>query len=116
MMDITNHLSLKIARSHARILCKYLPVIEGVPELSYKLFFILISNALKFSHTGSLPLVTNELDIIHDGDLQHVQISMKDTEIGYNAEGAPVKLDAFTHLNSKNDYGNAWLWAFFVKK
>ena len=76
----------------------------------------LITNAIKFTHTGSVQIRVEKIDTLHSGDL--LRFNVIDTGIGISGKNQQSIFDAFTqpHSITKKTHGGSGLGLAIVKK
>ncbi|MFD0752166.1 tetratricopeptide repeat protein [Mucilaginibacter calamicampi] len=76
----------------------------------------LITNAIKFTYTGSVQIFVEKIDTLNDGDLLRLKII--DTGIGISPKNQQSIFDAFTqpHSITKKKHGGSGLGLAIVKK
>jgi light-regulated signal transduction histidine kinase (bacteriophytochrome) len=116
MKHIQTDLEVPIVEKGATIITEPLPIVYGAPVLLYQLFYNLINNALKFSHTDKAPLVTIKSYAVMIDDKPFVKIVLADNGIGFNQEDAEKIFTTFTRLNSKDKYEGTGLGLALCKK
>jgi PAS domain S-box-containing protein len=114
LLNIEEDLELLIKEKKAVINYGVLPRFEGVPFLIYQLFYNLISNSVKFSKEGVLPVIDISGSVITGSELpelnglnktsSYVVILVKDNGIGFPLSLSEKIFHAFTRLNSKDKY------------
>jgi PAS domain S-box-containing protein len=103
-----------------------LPVIEAIPVQMSQLFGNLISNALKFSSTTTVPMISVTADFLSPeefdlhpeltGGIPHYKISFKDNGIGFNQANADQIFNIFQRLHSRTEYEGTGIGLAMCKK
>lgn len=91
-----------------------LPVIEGARVLIYQLFYNLVNNALKFSESNPLIVISSSVTVTESGSM--AEINVQDHGIGFDQAYAETIFHAFSRLNSKDRYEGTGLGLAFCKK
>ena len=126
MEGVENDLELAIIQTEAQINYSNLPGIMGIPLLLHQLFYNLINNALKFSKSGTRPVINITSNIVHKATekntsvngkpIRYVQITIKDNGIGFNPAYAERMFGVFSRLNSKDKYEGTGLGLALCRK
>lgn len=116
VVNIESDLELVLAQKSARISKSMLPSIKGAPVLMYQLFYNLINNSLKFTRPGVAPEIKIKSRQFREKGEEWVEISVMDNGIGFEPEFATAIFDAFTRLNSKDQYEGTGLGLSLCKK
>ncbi len=102
----------KIEELNAKVLFKNLPTILEHPSPMIRLFQNLISNALKYSRTGTTPKV-----VVRAKELQlHWQFSIEDNGIGIEEKYFDKIFNIFQRLHNKSEYSGTGMGLAIVKK
>lgn len=128
--DIRTDLELLIHEKRAILHAKDLPVIKGMPDLVYQLWYNLINNALKFSKPGVPPEIT--LTATQNGAAENngagsgraeatagggfIELSLRDNGIGFPNDKAVLIFETFRRLNSKDAFEGTGLGLALCKK
>lgn len=114
--NIKTDLELVIHEKQAILIKDELPAIEGAPVLIHQLFYNLINNALKFSKAQEPPRVSISSSIVKKGEMEYVEVVIKDNGIGIDQEDAERIFDAFQRLHSKEEYEGTGLGLSLCRK
>lgn len=112
ILNAESDLEIVIAQKKAVIKSKELPTIEGSGILLYQLFYNLINNALKFTSTERVPVITITAE--QKGKL--VEIKVSDNGIGFEAEYDRKIFETFVRLHSKDVYEGTGIGLALCKK
>lgn len=114
--NIKNDLEVLIQEKEATIHAKHLPVVTGVPDLLYQLFYNLINNSLKFSRSDVPALITvNCIEVVKDG-VRYFEIVLRDNGIGFDEAYGEQIFQTFFRLNSKDKFEGSGLGLSLCKK
>ncbi|RZJ65177.1 MAG: PAS domain-containing sensor histidine kinase [Flavobacterium sp.] len=116
MKSIEIDLEVALHKTGGQIHYRDLPTLEGAPVLLYQLFYNLINNSIKFSRTGTQPIIDISSEIVSKDSGDFAQITLKDNGIGFDPEQAERIFEAFTRLNSKDKYEGTGLGLSLCKK
>ena len=122
--DVRNDLELKIEEKSASVTANKLPVITGLPQQLYQLFYNLINNSLKF--TEQKPVITvnarqistselKEFQELHNS-IAYVELVFKDNGIGFEQSYAKDIFVIFKRLNSKQTFEGTGIGLALCKK
>ena len=107
---ILSDLEIAIAESGADIKVDQLPTIQADPSQMHQLFVNLISNAIKFRHTGQSPKIqisysTEEVidDITNQASTWNI-FTLSDNGIGFEQEFADKIFVPFQRLHARSEY------------
>ncbi len=108
---ITTELQDEIAEKKAAFTIANLPVITGIEFQLRQLFLNIIRNALKYTYTDRLPVVTIsysvQKNILQDG-IEHPgsyhQITIADNGIGFDNSYATLIFEVFKRLHTNSNY------------
>jgi PAS domain S-box-containing protein len=102
-----------------------LPVIEAIPLQINQLFYNLVGNALKFSKTGTSPVLTISSRILLseeiensnlNSQLSYFEISFEDNGIGFEQMFAEQIFLIFERLNSRQEYSGTGIGLALCQK
>lgn len=110
--NIEADLELLIQQKSASIHYHALPVVEGAPLLLYQLFYNLILNSLKFSHSSRTPVIYINASVFGD----QVQIVVSDNGIGFGQNESRNIFKTFTRLHAKDRYEGTGLGLALCQK
>ncbi len=122
--DVKLDMELLIAEKGAVIKASGLPVINGIPQQLYQLFYNLVSNSLKFSKDKPhISITCNKLSFdeakkhpdLHVS-VNYVEIVFKDNGIGFDEKYARQIFSIFKRLNSKDAYPGSGIGLALCKK
>jgi PAS domain S-box-containing protein len=124
LTNVKLDMELLIDDKKAVVKASSLPVISGIPQQLYQLFYNIISNSLKFSRDTPEIIVTHRkleaADIEASPDLnartQYVRISIRDNGIGFEQKHARQIFTIFKRLNSKDVYAGTGIGLALCKK
>jgi PAS domain S-box-containing protein len=128
--DTLKDFDLLIVEKNATIRIEELPVIEAIPVQINQLFYNLLGNALKFSKSGTPPVITvssrvllpeeaeNEVNVKFNLNrrLSYAEISFKDNGIGFEQQFAEQIFSIFECLNNKNQYSGTGIGLALCQK
>jgi signal transduction histidine kinase len=118
-------LSEEIRNKGAQIQIRPLPTILGKAIQLEQLFQNLLSNALKFTVKGRVPIITIDHEIIHEKDLaiRHAtknrnfhKITVKDNGVGFNEMYKDKLFVIFQRLHGKSEYEGTGIGLAICKK
>jgi PAS domain S-box-containing protein len=113
VQEVTGDLELRIEQSGARLEIGPLPTIEADQLQMHQLFQNLIGNALKFIKPGEKP----EVRVTANPDGDHVQITVEDNGIGFDAAHYSERIfQPFQRLNGMNVYEGSGIGLAIVNK
>jgi len=117
-------MELLIEDKRAAVRTSDLPVINGVPQQLYQLFYNIISNSLKFS--TEKPVITISHRMLASGDIhrypdlhentRYVALSFRDNGIGFDQKYAKQIFTIFKRLNSRDTYDGTGIGLALCKK
>jgi PAS domain S-box-containing protein len=117
---------LTIEQTGAVIECKGLPVIEAIPLQMSQLFGNLISNSLKYSRPGVVPVITITASPLSkteaaaythtDTASDYYKIVFTDNGIGFGQEYADKIFNIFQRLHGKTEYSGTGIGLAICKK
>ncbi|GAA4339174.1 ATP-binding protein [Flaviaesturariibacter amylovorans] len=102
--SIETDLELPITQKAAQLRVSLLPLVEGAQVLLYQLFYNLVNNSLKFARAGVPPLIEVSARTLEEAGKELVEIRYADNGIGFDAEQGAQIFNAFSRLNSKDQY------------
>ena len=116
MKDILSDLAILIENKKAQIKIVKLPVIEADPVQMHQLFQNLITNAIKFCRTNTIPKIkiNNEIKL-HRGQESCV-ITVEDNGIGIEEEYYKKIFEIFQRLSNSSDYEGTGIGLAICKK
>jgi signal transduction histidine kinase len=122
--EILSDLELTIADKQAVFHCDHLPELVVIPGLIRQLFQNIISNALKFSKPGEIPIITITSECIENKKVRHKPefstsycvIKISDNGIGFNEKYLDKIFTIFQRLNSKELYEGTGIGLAIAKK
>jgi hypothetical protein len=112
LSEVLAEFDLLIEQSQAQIRCQPLPTIDAIPLQMTQLFSNLLSNALKYTRSGSHPIVT----ITCRKEESHYYIDFTDNGIGFAQEHAEQIFSIFKRLHRKNEFGGTGIGLAMCKK
>ncbi|MGB0839025.1 MAG: sensor histidine kinase, partial [Chitinophagales bacterium] len=112
MRQVTQNLSLYIKEQKATVIIDDLPEIEAIPSQMIQLFQNLISNAIKFQRSNTLP----QVEIMATEINNHFQFSIKDNGIGIDKTYTNKVFKIFQRLNPRNEYKGTGIGLAVCKK
>jgi len=125
LKKVLAELADNVEEKHAVIAASPLPVIKGIPFQIHQLFINLISNALKFSKTDEIPMITIGVEIagqdLVPSDKPHkyasfYAISFVDNGIGFEKEYEQRIFDVFQRLHPAHKYPGTGIGLAICKK
>lgn len=122
--NVKTDVELIIEEKGAIIKSTPLPVINGIEQQLYQLFYNLINNALKFNSEKPIlniscrTLSKDELILYNDlsSDSNYIEIIFKDNGIGFDQKHAKQIFTIFKRLNSKDKYDGTGIGLALCKK
>jgi PAS domain S-box-containing protein len=124
--DIKIEFELTIEEKKAIINYSGLPIIEAIPLQMSQLFSNLLSNALKYSKSGSKPEIEIKADLLTKEEVaEHVtlnqnksyyKIYFSDNGIGIKAEQTGRVFNIFQRLHAKTEYAGTGIGLSICKK
>jgi len=112
--NIEADLELAMQQKKAVIVKDNMPAIEGAGVLLYQLFYNLVGNSLKFSHSERPPVITIRYSDAENGKYARIEVS--DNGIGFAPEYAKKIFNTFSRLNPKDQYEGTGLGLALCKK
>ncbi|MCO6148895.1 PAS domain-containing sensor histidine kinase [Flavobacterium sp. NRK1] len=112
MIAVLEDLELTIQEKKAKVTYEDLPVFRGSEILLYQLFYNLISNALKFTRSGTAP----EVRIYTREDKNCLRLYVEDNGIGIDEQYFQKIFNTFERLHSKDMYEGTGLGLALCKK
>jgi two-component system CheB/CheR fusion protein len=110
--EVLTELKTIIEQKNAKIKVEQLPVLLVAPQQISQLFFNLLSNALKFTHSGAVPEINIKSETISGKELpensalrrnrNYCKISISDNGLGFNQKYAEKIFVIFQRLHDKN--------------
>lgn len=113
---LTIDLETTIQQAGAAIQIERLPIVGGIPELLYQLFYNLIINALKFRRAGVPLQVTITGSVYPEYAPFYSLITIQDNGIGFNNQYSANIFDPFVRLHSKDRFNGAGLGLAVCRK
>jgi PAS domain S-box-containing protein len=110
--QIETDLEVLIQQKNAKLVYQNLASIEGAPVLIYQLFYNLINNSLKFSRQETPCLISISSTVNTDA----VEVQVSDNGIGFEPLYAETIFNAYTRLNSKDQFEGTGLGLALCKK
>lgn len=122
--NVKTDVELIIEEKQAILQSSALPVITGIPQQLFQLFYNLINNALKFSaqkpevSISSRMLSTAEVQQYEDlhTSVNYVELIFKDNGIGFDQKHAKQIFTIFKRLNSKEKFEGTGIGLALCKK
>lgn len=122
--DILIDLELTIAEKNAVVHIEPIPQLEVIPGLIRQLFQNLISNALKFSKTGTQPRIQIIADLVDQPSAEgkpvkdgtYCRIAISDNGIGFEERYAEKIFTIFQRLNGVSEYEGTGIGLAIAKK
>jgi signal transduction histidine kinase len=103
-VQIRIDLEVLIAEKKAIVQVGELPVIEGVGVLLYQLCYNLLVNALKFSRTDIIPVISVRSHLVEIAEVTNVRLEVSDNGIGFDPADAATIFQTFIRLHAKDEY------------
>lgn len=116
MLGIKKDLELLIEEKKAIFVEQSLPTVEGSSVLLQRLFYNLVSNALKFSKANVPPRVTVSSLPISKENRNFIRIVIEDNGIGVDPQHASRIFNAFERLHGKDRYEGTGLGLAMCRK
>jgi PAS domain S-box-containing protein len=123
---IVGDLEVVIQQKSAQIQCDNLPTLEAIPQQMNQLFYNLLSNSLKFTAEGTVPVIritARELqrkEILKYSELNPAlafcSIQFQDNGIGFNQKFADQIFTIFQRLNNRQSYSGTGIGLALCKK
>lgn len=111
IQDVLIDQELRIKGQQAQVNIGALPTIQAVPSELYQLFTNLVSNALKFTPGGTIPVIsitTESVDGSYYPELiagkRYYKIGVQDNGIGFDVKYVDHIFKVFQRLHGKNTY------------
>ncbi|GAB3314484.1 GAF domain-containing sensor histidine kinase [Larkinella ripae] len=111
--DVSTRLRPQLNEKKATIHAAELPTVQAIPSQIEQLFYHLISNAIKFSKSGVLPLITithqelspaqRQEQLPTGAEVRFVQIQIEDNGIGIEHNQLEKIFDLFAQLPTNKD-------------
>lgn len=98
--DVISDLDTRINKTKGKIVIEELPVIEADPSQMYQLLQNLVTNALKFTDDGHVPIINISGQITGE----QCRISVKDNGIGFEVKYLDRIFKPFERLHSRDEY------------
>jgi hypothetical protein len=112
MRQALSDYEIKIAEKKARINLGEMPIIEGDPIMLTRLFENILSNALKYTSEGTVPLVEISSAIKDD----FVEIRFSDNGIGFDEQFLSKIFTLFQRLHRREEYTGTGLGLAICRK
>jgi len=103
-VQIRIDLEVLIAEKKAIVQVGELQVIEGVGVLLYQLCYNLLVNALKFSRTDIVPVISVRSHLVEIAEVTNVRLEVSDNGIGFDPADAATIFQTFIRLHAKDEY------------
>ena len=121
---VKNDVELIVEEKSATIKSSSLPVINGIEQQLYQLFYNLINNALKFSVEKPVLTIScrhlpkDEIILYNDlsSESNYIELIFKDNGIGFEQKHAKQIFTIFKRLNSKDKYEGTGIGLALCKK
>jgi len=122
---VKSDLEIKITETKALIISSDLPVVKGISYQLHQLFLNLLSNALKFSSPGKIPVIKIDSRIVSPAELPEqlivrnkvfLLISVSDNGIGFEQEQADRIFEVFQRLEQASGQKGTGIGLSIVKK
>ncbi|MDI3320885.1 CheR family methyltransferase [Pinibacter soli] len=124
--DVIADFDLLIFEKNASITYKKLPMIDAVPLQINQLFYNLLSNALKFSNTNIVPVISITSNALAEADMEkypdlnskvpYVEIIFRDNGIGFDQKFSEQIFLIFQRLNSREQFEGTGIGLALCKK
>lgn len=122
--DVKTDVELIIEEKNAVVKSSALPVISGIPQQLFQLFYNLVNNALKFSLKkpeiliSSRMLTPKEVKNYEDlhSSVNYVELIFKDNGIGFDQKYAKQIFTIFKRLNPKEKFDGTGIGLALCKK
>jgi PAS domain S-box-containing protein len=123
LSDVKELLEETINEKHATIIADALPEAEVIGSQIRQLFQNLISNSLKFSHSGQAPVICIAATITDNPSVlpeeksdQYLEVSVEDNGIGFPEEAKEKIFGLFNRYHSKSQYEGTGLGLSISKR
>ena len=123
--DVKTQLSEVIKEKNASMHTGRLCAVNIIPYQFKQVLLNLISNALKFSKSGTSPIISIESQVVKFNKIKHMglpqhkeycHIKVKDNGIGFEEEYREKIFEIFQRLHDKEDYPGTGIGLAIVKK
>jgi two-component system CheB/CheR fusion protein len=124
--NVMNDFELMIEEKKAKISSNNLPVIQAIPLQMNQLFYNLISNSLKFSQEGIIPVITITSNRLSEkqasklfnssAETTYYEIIFRDNGIGFDQKYAEQIFIVFQRLHQNNEYTGTGIGLSIIKK
>ncbi len=112
LSETLQDLEISIKEKKAEIEINELPVIDGNARQLKQLFENLVSNSLKFSRPGIIPVISISATVTED----NVMLSFKDNGIGFEDQYISRMFDLFQRLHTRDKYAGTGIGLAICKK
>jgi light-regulated signal transduction histidine kinase (bacteriophytochrome) len=125
VFEVEKELELKIEEKNAKIENKGLPKLTVISFQFHQLFLNLLSNALKFSKTGTPPHIVIKSESVKgsvvpdraaDSKKKYYHISVSDNGIGFEPEYAEKIFEIFHRLHGRDNFDGSGIGLSICKK
>ena len=123
--DVLNDFDLVIEQRNAKITFSDLPTVEAIPLQMSQLFGNLISNALKYSKTDSIPSINIEscqlsesekMNFDIDQKVDYYKVEISDNGIGFDQKYADQIFNIFQRLHGKDEFAGTGIGLAMCRK
>jgi len=123
ILAVKTDMELMIEEKKASVESKDLPVISGMKQQLFQLFYNLVSNALKFTEKNpritisciAAPEQSLKLHGLNHGS-KYVQVTVEDNGIGFDQKYAQQIFTIFKRLNNRESYSGTGIGLALCKK
>lgn len=115
--SVRHDFELLIEEKNASVVTQSLPVIEAVPLQMNQLFYNLIGNALKFTESGTTPVISISASILGSSEVSihiknplpvnYYKIAVSDNGIGIEEKYTKQIFEVFKRLHSRSEYSGS---------
>ena len=124
--DVMTELEIEIEKNGAEFQVGVLPVIYAVPALLRQVFYNLLTNALKFRKSSTIPVIKlnaekikgkdNRFPVLMHNDCNYYRISISDNGIGFDPQYAEDIFIVFKRLHSYHEFKGSGVGLAICKK
>jgi signal transduction histidine kinase len=124
--EALGELEIEVEKSEAKVYCDDLPVITAVPALMQRLFYNLLSNAMKFRKAGTTPIVKIKAEKMtaedllkftgHTNGTAYHKITVSDNGIGFDKEHSQDIFKVFKRLHNYQQFEGTGVGLSICKK
>jgi PAS domain S-box-containing protein len=125
LQAVKNDLEIAINEKQAVIEADRLPVVSGISYQLHQLLLNLLSNSIKFSRAGEIPVIEIRTELIKGPDIpgessfennKYHHITIRDNGIGFSHQDNDKIFEAFQRLHPKSTFSGTGIGLAIVKK